>query len=301
MDGNSEKTKPFGEKFSSWYDKYYLFLLCIPFLLTLFSVGYIYSIYHQTGDFFFKDITLSGGTSVTVQGDISSDVESQLYAQFPDINLRKLTNIQTGAVSSFTVETSAPPESIKPFLEKVLGYILDEKNSSTEFTGPTLSSNFYRQLITALLVSFLLMSIVVFFLFRTIVPSMTVIFAAFSDILMTIALVDFIGMKISAAGIAAFLMLVGYSVDTDILLTSRAVKRREIPLNQRIYGAFKTGLLMTLTALIAVIPIFFVSSGIPDSFRQIFFILGIGLFADILSTWLTNASLIKLYCERNNI
>ena len=118
---------------------------------------------------------------------------------------------------------------------------------------------------------------------------------------MALALVNFIGIKISAAGIAAFLMLIGYSVDTDILLTTRALKRREINLNQRIYSAFKTGILMTLTALIAVFPIFFISSGIPDSFRQIFIILAIGLFADILNTWLTNASLIKWYCETRGI
>ena len=108
-------------------------------------------------------------------------------------------------------------------------------------------------------------------------------------------------MKLSAAGIAAFLMLIGYSVDTDILLTTRALKRFDISLNQRIYSAFKTGILMTITALIAVLPIFFFTTGIPDSFRQIFIILSIGLFADILNTWLTNASLIKWYCERKKI
>ena len=43
---------------------------------------------------------------------------------------------------------------------------------------------------------------------------------------MPLALIDFLGIEISAAGIAAFLMLIGYSVDTDILLTSRALKRK---------------------------------------------------------------------------
>ena len=145
------------------------------------------------------------------------------------------------------------------------------------------------------------MSLVVFFLFRTFIPSLAVIFAAFADIVMSLALVNILGIKISAAGIAAFLMLIGYSVDTDILLTSRALRKKEISLNQRIYSSFKTGILMTFTALIAVIPIFFITSGIPDSFRQIFIILALGLFADILNTWLTNASLIKWYCEAKKI
>jgi len=108
-------------------------------------------------------------------------------------------------------------------------------------------------------------------------------------------------MKISAAGIAAFLMLIGYSVDTDILLTSRALKSKEGAVNTRIFRAFKTGIFMTLTALAAVLPAFFIVTGLPDSFRQIFLILAIGLCADILNTWLTNASIIKWYCEKKGI
>jgi preprotein translocase subunit SecF len=96
-------------------------------------------------------------------------------------------------------------------------------------------------------------------------------------------------------------MLIGYSVDTDILLTNRLLKRSEGTTNERIFGAFKTGILMTLTALFAVLPAFFIVSGLPDSFRQIFLILALGLSADIFNTWLTNASIIKWYCEKKGI
>ena len=96
-------------------------------------------------------------------------------------------------------------------------------------------------------------------------------------------------------------MLIGYSVDTDILLTTRALKKQEGTVNQRIYGAFKTGIFMTITALAAVLPAFFIITGLPDSFRQIFFILALGLGADIINTWLTNASIIKWYCEKKGI
>jgi len=130
------------------------------------------------------------------------------------------------------------------------------------------------------------------------VPSIAVIFAAFTDIIFTLTIVDFFGIKLSSAGIAAFLMLIGYSVDTDILLTSRVLKKKEGEINKRIYDAFKTGIMMTLTSLLAVLPAFFLVTGLPESFRQIFLILAIGLFADIFNTWLTNAGIIKWYYER---
>jgi len=51
---------------------------------------------------------------------------------------------------------------------------------------------------------------------------MAVVISAFADIVMTLALVDILGLKISTAGIVAFLMLIGYSVDTDILFNNKS-------------------------------------------------------------------------------
>ena len=96
-------------------------------------------------------------------------------------------------------------------------------------------------------------------------------------------------------------MLIGYSVDTDVLLTPRVMKKSEGTVNQRIFGAFKTGSFMTFTALFSVLPAFFIVTGLPDSFRQIFFILAVGLVADIINTWLTNASIIKWYANKKGL
>jgi preprotein translocase subunit SecF len=286
----------------SWYDKWHKIFLIIPVIIMLASLGYIGYFYSQHHDFIYKDASLSGGTTITINGNVdSSQLEQSLKTKFPDVSFRKLTELTTGNPIAVIIESSASPEQLKPAVEQALGYSLTDANSSIEFTGPTLSSNFYKQLIIALVISFILMSLVIFILFRTFIPSIAVIFAAFSDIVMPLALINILGIKLSAAGIAAFLMLIGYSVDTDILLTTRALKKKEGSLNERIFGAFKTGILMTSTALVAVLPAFFIVTGLPDSFRQIFLILAIGLFADILNTWLTNASIIKIYCDKKGI
>jgi len=101
----------------------------------------------------------------------------------------------------------------------------------------------------------------------------------------------------TSAGLVAFLMLIGYSVDTDILLTTRILKRHEGSLNERIFGAFKTGITMTLTSLFAVIFALIVASSFSVVLTQIFTVLAIGLGFDILNTWITNASILKWYVE----
>ncbi|MEN9626391.1 MAG: hypothetical protein RL557_719 [archaeon] len=291
------ETAETGSRFGVWYNKYYKLLLIIPFIIFVASVGYVAYFYSHTGDFILRDTSLSGGTSITLQSATPlPDLEEKMKEAIPDVSVRTLTDIQSGETLSYIIESSAEPDAVKAEVETIVGYPLTEKNSSIEFTGPTLSEQFYQQLIFALIISFILMSLVVFVLFRSVVPSMAVISAVIADIITPLAIVDYFGIRISGAGIAAFLMLIGYSVDTDILLTSRVLKR-EGNVNQKIFGAFKTGIFMTTTALCAIIPSFFIS-GLPDSFQQIFLILFLGLVVDILNTWITNASLLKWYVER---
>ncbi len=284
------------------YDKWYKVMLFIPLLLVIISVFYLGFIYSTTGDFIIKDVSLSGGTAITLQGDLDySFLESELKKQYTDISFKKLSDISSGRQIAFIIESPVEPKILEESIEEILKIKLTSENSNIEFSGPALSSNFYKQLIFAIIISFILMSIVIFVLFRTFIPSIAIIFAAFADIVVPLAIVNYFGIRLSTAGIAAFLMLIGYSVDTDILLTTRALKKRGGTLNERIFGAFKTGIFITLTALFAVLPAFFIVTGLPDSFRQIFLILALGLSADIVNTWFTNAGIIKWYCESKNI
>ncbi|MEK6915347.1 MAG: protein translocase subunit SecF [Nanoarchaeota archaeon] len=285
-----------------WYDKNYKKLLVIPVVLLIICISYLMYFYSQNGDIIYKDPSLSGGTTITLRTESDAkNLELSLKKSLEDVYVRTISDISTGKQIAVLIDSSEKPEVLEPLIEEITGQKLTDENSSIEFSGPSLGNNFYRQLIIAVIISFVLMSLVIFFLFRTLIPSVAVIFAALSDIIMAIAVVDFFGFRLSAAGIAAFLMLIGYSVDTDILLTTRVLKKRGEPVNSRIYGAFKTGMFMTLTGLIAVIPAFLIVTGLPDSFRQIFLILAIGLSADILNTWLTNASIIKWYAVHKKL
>src|SRR3989344_4288881 len=97
------------------------------------------------------------------------------------------------------------------------------------------------------------MSLVVFISFRSFIPSIAVISAALTDILAALAVVNLLGIKLSAAGIIAFLLVIGYSIDTDILLTTRMLKRHDSPLLERVKSSIITGLTMTFAAIAALV------------------------------------------------
>ena len=288
------------KKVERFHDKYYKQLLFIPIAILILSLYYLTLLYSNTGDFIHKDISLTGGTSITIYENIDADkLKLDLSDKFEEINTREVYDLLTREKKAIIIETKTEGEEVKEILEEYLGYKLDEKNSSFEFTGSALSENFYRQLIVAIFFAFIFMALVVFIIFRKIVPSVAVIISAFADIVMTLALVDILGIKMSSAGIVAFLMLIGYSVDTDILLTNRVLKSNQGTLNERIFGAFKTGITMTLTSFLAVLIALIVSISFSVVLTQIFTVLVIGLGFDILNTWITNVSLLKWYVKKN--
>ncbi len=286
-------------RLGKFHDKNYKALLLIPLLLLVLSFAYMFVFYSHNKDIIYKDISLTGGTYVTLYSQISPpELENSLATKLEDVSTREIYDLVTNEQKAVIIETRTSGDETRKILEEYLGYELNSENSSFEFSGSLLGESFYKQLLIAILIAFLFMAVVIFILFRTFIPSLAVIISAFADILMTLVTVNLIGMKLSTAGIMAFLMLIGYSVDTDVLLTTRILKRHEGSLNERIFGAFKTGTTMTLTSLFAVLFALFVVKSFSIVLTQIFTILCIGLGFDLLNTWITNVSILKWYAER---
>ncbi|MEK6914052.1 MAG: protein translocase subunit SecF [Nanoarchaeota archaeon] len=289
----SEKAK------TSWYNKNYKKLLLIPIILLILSLSQLGYMYFKTGQIIDRDITLTGGTSITifVEKEVNiEEISDFLNGKIEEFVIRELSDFQSGKQKAIVIETLSSSEETKKILEKFIGYKLTNENSSIESTGSALGESFYKQLIYAVILSFFLMSITIFFIFRSPVPSFAVILSVFADIIMTIAIVNIIGIKISSAGIIAILMLIGYSVDTDIMLTTRLLKRSG-DINENLKQAFKTGLTMTLTSIIAVATALIITYSISNVLAQIFSILIIGLIFDIINTWITNVIIMKWYLE----
>ncbi len=161
--------------------------------------------------------------------------------------------------------------------------------------GESFGKSLQYQAVIALLFSFIGMAIVIFFSFRTFVPAVAVVLSAFADMVMTAAAMNIVGIQLTLGTTAALLMLIGYSVDSDILLTNRVLKRQG-KLNDKLTGAFHTGIIMTSTTLAAATALFVVSwFGSVEILMQISAVLLIGLIADILNTWLTNVGILKWY------
>jgi len=168
--------------------------------------------------------------------------------------------------------------------------------------GASLSRVFFSKVQEVLLWSFVLSTIVVFFIFRSLVPSLAVIFAAVADIVITAGLMSVLNIPLSLASVAALLMLIGFSLDTDALLTVRVYKRSEGTVRERAFDALKTavmmnGLVMASFGVLAIVALYL---QIP-TYYQIGVVAFVGSIVDFVATWTFNAGIILWDADRRGL
>ncbi len=264
-------------------------LIAIPVVITIIALLLIATMGLNQG------IELKGGTVAVIQLEKSvsqNELQSIISAGLPNqtVDVKSITNNQA------TVDIVGDTDVVK------LSSTLNGTGTITSYksVGAVLSQQAMTQIYYALAFAFIFMSITVFIIFRNVVPSLAVIFAALSDIIIAVGGMSLFGIPLSIASVGALLMLIGYSVDTDILLTTRILKRREGTVTQRAIEAMKTGLTMAAAAIGSMVALYLVVIFmIPaaQTLADIAAVLIIGLIADIMATWLMNLGILRWYME----
>lgn len=272
-------------------------MLIIPAILLLLSLSILAYTTYRTGYPLELGLEFKGGTAVYVD---STKTPDQLVEEFKAYHVAQAREYGAGGVRKI-LQFGPMDASLK---DELIAKVKSEfTNVEIRDMGEQFSKTLQSQAVRAIIISFVFMAIVVFIIFKTFVPSGAVLISAFADIAFAAAMMDVFGILLTIGTVAALMMLIGYSVDTDILLTTRLLKRKG-ELNDKIKDAMKTGLTMTTTTLAVLVALFVVSSGLISSFllidiiRDISIVLIFGLIADMVNTWMTNVGILRWYIER---
>lgn len=268
---------------------YYKPLIIIPLIVTILSLVLV-AVNGLPGS-----IDLDGGTTtvLNLEKPVSqSELENIISTGMgnPVVDVVSITGTQAQVEISGNVDVT----KLSDVLE---GTATIESYRSV---GALLSQEALTQVYYALAFAFLFMSITVFIIFRSTVPSLAVIIAAASDIIIAIGGMSLLGIPLSMASVGGLLMLIGYSVDTDILLTTRVLKDKKGTVTERAMKAMGTGLTMTIAAIGAMVALYLVVAlFIPaaSTLADIAAVLIIGLVADIMTTWVMNLGILRWYME----
>jgi len=266
-------------------------LAAVPLAVLAVALLVIGGWYAMTGAPVTPGIAFTGGTEIQIATDASAATIDETFTQAgyePEA-------IQ-GAGGSYILTFQATQSST---VERITGAAADAGYDveSVQSRSPSFSGEAQRQALGGIVIAFVGMSLLVFLLFRTFVPSIAVVLSAFSDIMIPVALMNLLGIKLSLGTVAALLMLIGYSVDSDLLLNNHILRRRG-DFYESTYRAMRTGVTMTLTSIAAMTVMTIVSSplvfGIP-LLPEVGLILVFGLVTDLMNTYLMNVSLLRWY------
>ncbi|RAP44833.1 MAG: preprotein translocase subunit SecF [Methanosphaera sp. rholeuAM6] len=264
-------------------------LILVPVILMILSLLYLGIFGLNQG------VDLKGGTLVTLE----------LKEQMSETDV---TNTIKSGLGAAEVETSLSGNTATVTISGDVDQAQFEQKFSDKFNilsfksvGALLSEAAMGQIAYALLFAFVFMAITVFYVFRDPVPSLAIILSAICNLSIAVGSMSLFGIPLSVASVGALLMLIGYGVDTDILLTTRLLKRTDGDLDDRAEGACKTGITLTISALASMVVLFIVVKiFIPSAqvLEDISAVLIMGLISDLLSTWLMNLGILKWHMER---
>ena len=268
-------------------------LLILPVATFLIAVLIIAFTLATTGAPVKLGMEFKGGTMVSLTTETPADSLKEKYSTYPLTDVR-----QTGSRTVMQFGPMSGEEQLSLTEDVTNTY----ENVEIRQIGPVYGKDLQKQAIKAVIFSFVGMALVVFIIFRTFIPSVAVVVSAFCDIIIAAAFMNVASIELSLGTVAALLMLIGYSVDSDILLTTRVLKRRG-EVEENITNAMGTGITMTTTTLAALIVMYFLTTYsylIIPSFSQInllsdiSIVLIFGLLADIMNTWPLTAAVVPV-------
>jgi preprotein translocase subunit SecF len=273
-------------------------LAAVPLAVLAVALLVIGGWYVMTGAPVNQGIAFTGGTEIQVVVDGSGDAQEQIQEAF-DAEPASVQSVPAESglyIVTFQSDSASGPDAgtgantLSQQAEQAGFEVRSVSSVSASFGGDT-------QLLAlgGVAVAFLGMSVLVFAMFRTFVPSIAVVISAFSDIVIPVALMNLLGIQLSLGTVAALLMLIGYSVDSDILLNNH-ILRRSGDFYESTYRAMRTGVTMTLTSIAAMIVMTVTATlfGI-QLLAAIGTVLVFGLAADLMNTYMLNLSLLRWY------
>jgi len=264
-------------------------LAAVPLAVLAVALLIIGGWYVATGYPVNPGLEFTGGTELRIDvedGDARAQID-EAFAAEPD-SVRQVASdgsyiitFRAGDASTSELESQANDAG---FEVRAIDSVSASFGSDTQFLA-----------LGGLLVAFTGMSVLVFAMFRTFIPSVAVVASAFSDVMVPLAMMNLLGIELTLGTVAALLMLIGYSVDSDILLNN-SILRRTGDFYESTNRAMRTGVTMTVTS-IAAMTVMTIAAWIfgIGLLTAIGIILVIGLLTDLMNTYLLNVSLLRWY------
>jgi preprotein translocase subunit SecF len=276
-------------------------MIAISLILPLLSAGVLVVRYVATGTPVPLSSDFKSGTLIRVQGlnikpnaDNVGKILSENLNTSVSVAITTNTSLTTGQFG-FDAEVGLviPPQDneVTQFLEN--NFIDNIAGASSQILGrgsviATLSRN---QAIEAIIGAFIGMTIVLFIAFGNSTAVGVMVLCVAFDALGALGGMALFKVPLSFGSVAALLMIIGYSVDTDIILSNHMLKRVGGDVRERAANGMTTGVMTQGTTIVALITIDVIMHSSSLLF-ELATVLIFGIISDTFNTWFLNVGVL---------
>ena len=275
-------------------------LMVVPVAIFIIAIFFLVQNYAQTGSFLKKGLDFQGGVQISFPYKEKIDTESfesSLSSKLgtKDIDVSTTVNPTTRQQERVIVSVSGlkDREKLVNSVDEFLKTSLKPTDYSVSQIAPALAGTFWREAQVAFILAFIFMMIVIGIAYRAVAPSVAILVSTVYDLIAILGFMVFFDIKLTLGTFAALLMIIGYGVDTNIILTEKILKEKEGDVFDRMAKAMRTGLTMSAATIVTLIALYFFAESLI--LKQIAIALLFGALADIPNTWILNANILMRF------
>lgn len=239
---------------------------------------------------------LKGGSLIMVQGlenvpdsgSVKSVIEGLLCTNVDVVHVKNGLHIETDALNE-NDETN-----VKGALFTQFGIPTD--SVTIEPIGPAISGLQSEQMLYSIIVAFVVIGIITLIIFRRRVVPMTILLVIGLDILCVLGYMALFRVPLSLTSILVIVMLIGYAIDTNILLAYRVLKRVGGEPREQATASINTGLMMGVLLVVILLSLNIITSAMQLNVLTVMLIFGVAI--NILNTWFLGAGILLRHAER---
>jgi len=268
-------------------------MIVIPLVLAAFFTAAI----------FVRGIPLSmdfaGGTYLTITVE---NIENVPSASVVEDELKKIIDAEIEVhqtdrgydVEASTYLTDNQVENqIKPYLLSELG--IRGKYSIPERMSGVITGQHVNQAKNAVTGAAIAMGVIIFIALRHFISVGSILLVVGLDALGVFGGMALLGIPLSFGSVTGLLLLIGYAVDTNILLSTKVLKRVGGTPRERAAEGMRTGLMMSGTSVAALTALNVIMT--PPLIKEFSGALIIGILVDMVNTWLLNSGVLLRHVE----
>ena len=276
----------------SFIENNYKKFLLISILLFAIFTGIILFNYFKYGYIINKSITISGGY-VTLINNNYNLTNTEIQNILNRMNITDYVLYSTSNIIYIASRDQINGTLLISLLNQYYNISIQPSDISIQQYSSLIGDLIFNQFLFFVILAMIFAAFVIFIAFRVSNTTLNIISTILFDIIGLLAILSITKYPIGANGFIAMLMILGFAIDNNVVLSTNMIKEKDKPFIERVKMSFRVGMLMEIIALYTLLLLYFI---VPDpSVNEFAFVLSTATILDLIYYLIGNIPLYKYF------